>query len=216
MREHFIQKIEDVKHDILRMGGMVESIINDSVNALKEQNIDAAKKIYLDDDKIDAIELEIENKCISLLALQQPMAKDLRTITTALRIIIDLERMGDHAVNIAKITMEIGKEPFIKPLVDIPKMAEITQEMVKLSLDSFVNEDINLAKKVAQMDQQVDDLYEIVIRDLLNIISSNNSAINQVAKLMFVGRFLERIADHTTNICERIIYMVTGELEEIN
>lgn len=216
MREHFFQKIEDVKHDILRMGGMVESIINDSVNALKEQNIDAAKKIYLDDDKIDAIELEIENKCVSLLALQQPMAKDLRTITTALRIIIDLERMGDHAVNIAKITMEIGKEPFIKPLVDIPKMAEITQQMVKLSLDSFVNEDINLAKKVAQMDQQVDDLYELVIKDLLNIISSNNSAINQVAKLMFVGRFLERIADHTTNICERIIYMVTGELEEIN
>lgn len=216
MREHFFQKIEDVKHDILRMGNMVERIINDSVSALKNQDVEASKKIYIDDDKIDTMEHEIENKCISLLALQQPLAKDLRIITTALRLIIDLERMGDHAVNIAKTTIEIGNEPFIKPLVDIPKMAEITQEMVKLSLDAFVKEDINLAKKVAEMDEEVDKLYELVIKDLLSIIAKDNSNMNQAAKLMFVGRFLERIADHTTNICERIIYMVTGEYEEIN
>lgn len=216
MREHFFQKIEDLKHDILRMGAMVERIINDSVSALKNQDVEASKKIYTDDDKIDIIEHEIENKCVSLLALQQPLAKDLRTITTALKIITDLERMGDHAVNIAKITIEIGKEPFIKPLIDIPKMAEITQEMVKLSLDAFVKEDINLAKKVAEMDEEVDRLYEVIIKELLNIIAKDSNNINQAAKLMFVGRFLERIADHTTNICERIIYMVTGEYEEIN
>ncbi|MCX7883699.1 MAG: phosphate signaling complex protein PhoU [Caloramator sp.] len=216
MREHFFQKIEDVKHDILRMGNMVERIINDSVDALKNQDIEASKKIYIDDDKIDTMEHEIENKCIILLALQQPLAKDLRIITTALRMIIDLERMGDHAVNIAKTTIQIGNEPFIKPLVDIPKMAQITQEMVKLSLDAFVKEDINLAKKAAEMDEEVDKLYELIIKDLLNIIAKDNSNINQATKLMFVGRFLERIADHTTNICERIIYMVTGEYEEIN
>lgn len=198
------------------MGAMVERIINDSVSALKNQDVEASKKIYTDDDKIDIIEHEIENKCVSLLALQQPLAKDLRTITTALKIITDLERMGDHAVNIAKITIEIGKEPFIKPLIDIPKMAEITQEMVKLSLDAFVKEDINLAKKVAEMDEEVDRLYEVIIKELLNIIAKDSNNINQAAKLMFVGRFLERIADHTTNICERIIYMVTGEYEEIN
>ncbi|SKA96182.1 phosphate uptake regulator, PhoU [Caloramator quimbayensis] len=216
MREHFFQKIDDIKHDILRMGNMVERIINDSVNALKNQDVEASKRIYIDDDKIDTMEHEIENKCVSLLALQQPLAKDLRVITTALRIIIDLERMGDHAVNIAKTTIEIGNEPFIKPLVDIPKMADITQEMVKLSLDAFVKEDINLAKKVAEMDEEVDKLYELVIKDLLSIIAKDSSSMNQAAKLMFVGRFLERIADHTTNICERIIYMVTGEYEEIN
>lgn len=215
-REHFEQKLEDVKHDILRMGAMVENIINMSMSALKEQNIELAKKIYTEDDKIDAMEFETEHKCVTLLALQQPLAKDLRIITTALRIITDLERMGDHAVNIAKVTLEIGKEPLIKPLIDIPKMAATTQEMVRLSLDAFVKEDVNLAKKVAGMDQQVDDLYEIVINDLLKIVTDNKEAIRQAAKLMFVGRFLERIADHTTNICERIIYMVTGELKEIN
>jgi phosphate transport system protein len=215
-REHYIQKLMDVKHDVLRMGAMVEDIIASSIKALVEQDIELAMRIPVDDDKIDMIDIEIEQKCVSLLALQQPLAKDLRIITTALKIITDLERMGDHAVNIAHTTMQIGKEPLIKPLIDIPKMAEIAQKMVNMSLNAFVDEDIEMAHKAAEMDQQVDDLYETVLNDLLALISSDKDAMQQASKLMFIGRYIERIADHTTNICERIIYMVTGELKEIN
>jgi phosphate transport system protein len=216
VREHFTHQLEEIKHKVLRMGGLVESIIDMSVDSLKNQNIELAKKINIEDDKIDALELEIEEACMKLLALQQPMARDLRTIATALKIITDLERMGDNAVNIADITIEIGKEPLIKPLVDIPKMAELAQEMVRLSLDAFVREDCDFARKVAEMDDEVDRIYEKVVNEILELISSQRDYTKQGAKLLFVGRYLERIADHTTNICERTIYMVTGKLEEIN
>ncbi|MDO6354648.1 phosphate signaling complex protein PhoU [Caloramator sp. CAR-1] len=215
-RLHFQQNLEEVKHKVLRMGSLVEVIVDKAVTSLKEQNLELAKTIVEEDDKIDAMDLEIEMDCMKLLALQQPLAKDLRTIATALKIITDLERMGDHAVNISKITLEIGKEPLIKPLIDIPRMAKIAQEMIRLSLDAFVKEDIELAKKVAQMDQEVDDIYQAIIDELLEMIVKDPSITKQATKLMFVGRYLERIADHTTNVCERIIYMVTGKLEEIN
>lgn len=215
-REHFDQQILEIKHKVLRMGSFVENIVNLAVTALKNQDIEMAKKVYVEDDKIDDIELEIEQQCMMMLALQQPLARDLRTIATALKIITDLERMGDHAVNIAKITIEIGKEPLIKPLIDIPKMANISQDMIRMSLDAFVKEDIELAEKVALMDEEVDDLYEAIVEEVLDIIAKDKDLARQGTKLLFVGRFLERIADHTTNICERIIYMVTGELKEIN
>lgn len=215
-REHFDQQILEIKHKVLRMGSFVENIVNLAVTALKNQDIEMAKKVYVEDDKIDDIELEIEQQCMMMLALQQPLARDLRTIATALKIITDLERMGDHAVNIAKITIEIGKEPLIKPLIDIPKMANISQDMIRMSLDAFVKEDIELAEKVALMDEEVDELYEAIVEEVLDIITKNKNLARQGTKLLFVGRFLERIADHTTNICERIIYMVTGELKEIN
>lgn len=215
-REHFDNQILEVKNKVLRMGLLVEDIISLSVTALKNQDIEMANRVCSEDDKIDDIELEIEQQCMMMLVLQQPLAKDLRTIATALKIITDLERMGDNAVNIAKITLEIGKEPLIKPLIDIPKMAHISQNMVKLSLKAFVNEDIELAEEVALMDEEVDDLYKAIIDEILNIITDNKNSAKQGTKLLFIGRYLERIADHTTNICERIIYMVTGELKEIN
>lgn len=215
-REHFDNQILEVKNKVLRMGLLVENIISLSVTALKNQDIEMAKRVYSEDDKIDDIELEIEQQCMMMLVLQQPLAKDLRTIATALKIITDLERMGDNAVNIAKIAIEIGKEPLIKPLIDIPKMANISQNMVKMSLEAFVNEDIELAEKIALMDEEVDDLYKATIDEVLNIITDNKNSAKQGTKLLFIGRYLERIADHTTNICERIIYMVTGELKEIN
>lgn len=215
-REHFSQQVMEVKHKVVRLGALVEDIIELAVTSLKNQDIEAAKKVYTDDDKIDELELEIEMECMRMLALQQPLAKDLRTVATALKIITDLERMGDHAVNIAKITLEIGKEPLIKPLIDIPKMAQIAQNMVKLSLDAFVNEDIKLAEKVAAMDEDVDNIYLSIFEEIIELISNNKNKIRQGTKLLFIGRFIERIADHTTNICERIIYMVTGELKEIN
>ncbi|MEG0370849.1 MAG: phosphate signaling complex protein PhoU [Clostridium sp.] len=215
-REHYSQKILDVKHKVLSMGSMVENVINMAVNALKNGDIELAKRVYEEDDKIDLLEIEIEQECMTLLALQSPLAKDLRIVATALKLITDLERMGDHAVNIAKITMQIGEEPLIKPLIDIPRMAEICQEMVRLSLDAFVKEDVELAIRVAHMDEEIDIMYENIVEELFIIIGQHNDNISQGTKLLFVGRFLERIADHTTNICERLIYMVTGERQEFN
>lgn len=215
-REILDHKMTELKHNVLRMGTLVERIVDMAVTSLKEQNIEIAKLVNLEDNKIDALELEIENECLNLIALQQPLARDLRTIVTTMRIITDLERMGDNAVNIAKITIEIGKEPFIKPLIDIPEVSSIVQKMVRLSMDAFLKEDISLAEEVAKMDEQVDKLYEKIIKDILELIARNNDVSVQATKLMFVGRYLERIADHATNICERTIYMVTGELKEIN
>lgn len=216
VREHFTQKINDIKHEVLRMGALVEEIIKTTVTALKEQDLDLARKVCEKDDEIDQLEIEIEKECMMLLALQQPLAKDLRTIASALKIITDLERMGDNAVNIAKVALEIGKDPLIKPLVDIPKMAGITHEMIKLSLDAFVNEDIALAEKAAFMDEEVDRLYDMIIEDVLTIITEKKEVTKQGIKLMFIGRYLERIADHSTNICERTVYMISGELRAIN
>lgn len=215
-REHFTQQILDIKNNVLEMGTLVEEIINLTVTALKSQDLDLARKAIEKDYEINKLEIEIEKACMMIITLQQPLATDLRTVASALKIITDLERMGDNAVNIAKLTLEIGKESLIKPLVDIPKMADIAQEMIKLSLEAFVNADVNLAIKAARMDEEVDMLYDTVLNDVINIITDKKELIKQGTKLLFIGRYLERIADHSTNICERTIYMITGELVEIN
>ena len=216
MRNQFISKLDELKVKLLKMGAMVQEIIEISTRALTTRDIVLAKQVYILDDKIDELELEIEMECMNLIALQQPMAKDLRVIGSILKIITDLERMGDHAVNIAKVTLEIGEEPFIKPLIDIPKMAKLTQDMVNKSLDAFVKSDIELAKEVAKDDDEVDMLYEKIYTELINKMIENREIVMQATNLIFIGRFLERIADHATNIGERVIYMVTGELEQIN
>ena len=216
VREHFTQKMADVKHKVLKMGALVETIIDTAVTSIQTQDLDLAKKVFEQDDEIDQLELEIEKECIMLLALQQPLAKDLRTIASVLKIITDLERMGDNAVNIAKVTLEIGKESIINSIIDIPRMAEIGSKMLEMSLEAFVKEDISLAQKAAERDEEVDTLYESVINDILNIITEKRELTKQGTKLLFLGRYLERIADHSTNICERTIYMITGELKEIN
>ncbi|KEZ90650.1 phosphate signaling complex protein PhoU [Lacrimispora celerecrescens] len=216
VRERFTQKILDVKQKVLKMGALVENIIDTSVTAMKTQDLDLARNVLKKDDEIDQLELEIEKDCMMLLALQQPLAKDLRTIASVLKIITDLERMGDNAVNIAEVILEIGEEPILNSLKDIPRMADIAQKMLKMSLDAFVNEDIALAQKAAERDEDVDRLYETVINDFLNIITEKRELTKQGTKLLFLGRYLERIADHSTNICERTIYMITGELKEIN
>lgn len=216
VREHFDQKILDVKSKVLRMGALVEHIIDTTVTALKDQNLELAREVSKKDDEIDQLELEIEEECMMILALQQPVAKDLRTIATVLKVITDLERMGDNAVNIAKVILEIGKEPIMMPLVDILRMADIAKEMLKMSLDAFVTGDVVLAEKSAKTDDEVDRLYETVVNDILNIVTEKKELTKQGTRLMFIGRYIERIADHSTNICERTIYMITGELKEIN
>jgi len=211
VRKNFDQELEKLNQELLKMGSMVEEAIHKAVTSLAESDVELAKEVKENDDAIDDFEVAIEKKCIRLIALQQPVAKDLRTIGMISKIITDLERMGDYAYNIARITTEIANEPLIKPLVDIPRMTKITQEMVRECLDAFVNLDIEKAKEVAAMDEEVDRINDQILRELLTYMMEDASTITQATRLMFAGRYLERIADHATNICERIVYMVTGE-----
>ncbi len=216
MRTEYTQQLKDLQIKLLKMGSMVQQIIEESLQALLSQDMEKAQQIHLLDDRIDEMELEIEAECMRLIALQQPMAKDLRIIGTILKAITDLERMGDHAVNIAKQTLLIGEEPFIKPLIDIPKMARLAEAMVSKCLDAFMKQDVEMAREVAHDDDAVDDLYESIYTELMEMMIHDQQIINQAINLLFIGRFLERIADHATNIGERVIYMVTGERIEIN
>ena len=216
MRERFERQLRELNVKLLKMGAMVEDIIEASVQSLVKQDLDMAKEVYRMDDQIDELELELENECMRLLALQQPMARDLRVIGTIMKIITDLERMGDHAVNIAKVTLKIGDEPLIKPLIDIPRMSKLSEKMVSKSLDAFMKSDIHLAAEVAHDDEAVDEIYDEIYMELIEMIIENPSITKQATHLLFIGRYLERIADHATNIGERVIYMVTGERMEIN
>ncbi|AOY75193.1 phosphate signaling complex protein PhoU [Clostridium formicaceticum] len=216
MRNRYVNQLKDLNVQLLKMGAMVQNIIETAVQGLAKQDLEMARKVYELDDAIDELELEIEQECMCLFALQQPIARDLRVIGTILKIITDLERMGDYAVNIAKVTLDIGDERLIKPLIDIPKMAMLTEDMVKKSLDAFMKEDIELAEEVAYDDEAVDQLYENIYMELINMMIEKPETIQQATHLLFVGRYLERIADHATNIGERIIYMATGKRVKIN
>ena len=212
----FHADLRELQQEILRMGSMVEEAIDLSVTALKEQDVGLAQKVREGDEAIDDLELLIEDRCVKLIATQQPMAKDLRRISVAFKIITDLERMADYANDIAKATLIIAQEPLIKPLIDIPRMAKLSQKMVKAALDSYVNEDIELAMSLAEADDEVDSLHSQVLRELLTYMMEDPKTIRQATHLSFVSRYLERISDHATNIGERVIYMVTGKRKDLN
>jgi phosphate transport system protein len=213
MRKSFDDSIRELKNEMLKMGSMVEDAIHKSIEALKQKNLELAEQVLDDDDRIDDFEILLEEKCTRLIALQQPVASDLRTIIVISKLATDLERIGDHACNIAGMVLEIGNEPLIKPLIDIPRMTEIVTRRLRQSLDAFVNLDIELAKKVAAEDEEVDILDEQILRELITFMFENPRNIRQATSLMFISRFLERIGDHSTNVCERVIYMVSGERE---
>jgi phosphate transport system protein len=212
MRQNYDEQLMSLNQDILNMGAMAEKILDMTIKALLEKDYELALEVIEFEKEIDRVELELEDKCVQLIALQQPIAKDLRRIIGIIKMIIDLERVGDYSENIAEIVIKIGKDKFIKPLVDIPKMAEISKKMIRLSLDSYVKEDAELAKEVFDMDDIVDDLYEKIYLELLTILSKDASVMDQVIDLLFIGRYLERIADHATNICENVNYIVKGSM----
>jgi len=215
-RTTFDQALSELKQDILRMGFYVEEAISRAVESLAKQDVSLAQSVIDGDVLIDNQETLIEDKCMKLIATQQPLAKDLRRIAAGLMITTDLERMADLACDIAKITRRIADQPLIKPLIDIPRMAEIAQKMVKESLDAYVREDVQLAVSMAKDDDLVDSLHNQVFRELLVYMMENPKIINQATALLFASRHLERIADHATNIGERIVYLVTGERKELN
>lgn len=208
METHFHKELEELKEDLLSMAALVEEAINTAVQSLVKRDSDLAKKTLEGEDRINEMEIDIEDKCLKLLALRQPMAADLRFITSAMKIITDLERMGDEAVNIAERAISLNQEPQLKPYIDIPIMAEITQSMVKDVLDAFVNRDLRLARSVCERDDMVDGLNDQVFRELLSYMISDPNTIRREVHLMFVCRCLERIADHATNIAEDVIFMI--------
>jgi phosphate transport system protein len=215
IRTDFHKKMREIQDEVLIMGSMVEKAIANSVEALKERDINLAEKIIADDKKINRIRFEIEEKCIQLIATQQPMAVDLRTIIAVLNIISEVERIGDHAEGIAKIVLMIGDEPPLKPLIDVPRMAEKTIDMLHRSLDTFVRRDAATAKSIVAEDDEVDNLYNQVFRELLLFMLEDPKTVTRATRLIWVAHNLERSADRVTNICERVVYMVTGKMEEI-
>ena len=212
----FEEKMSSLQDTLNQMGGLVEEAIAKSVVALKEQDTEKAKMVISGDDIIDSTRTKMEEKCMEIIATQQPMAGDLRRVLAFFKIASDLERMGDYASRIAKITIRIGTEPLIKPLVDIPHMALLVQKMVKNSLDAFVREDIPLASSLAREDDDVDKLHAQIFRELLTVMMEKPSTISQASHLLFVSSSLERIADHATNVGEELIFLITGEQKSLN
>src|SRR5512133_301536 len=213
-RAAFDRQLTELRDEVLILGSMVDKAIDRSVEALKRRDVNEARVIVSDDFKINRKRFEIEEKCMLLLATQQPMAKDLRTIAAVMHIITDLERMGDHAEGIAKITLAMGDEPLLKPLVDIPKMADKTRDMLRRTLDAFISVDPEAAKAISLEDDEVDDLYDRVYRDLIGLMVKEPADLSRATYLLWVAHNLERIGDRVTNICERIVFMATGRMEE--
>ncbi|OHB68712.1 MAG: phosphate transport system regulatory protein PhoU [Planctomycetes bacterium RBG_16_41_13] len=216
VREAYHKALKALQDEVLDMGKMVSQAIQDSIHALQTRDIEASKEIIKKDQEINKMRFDIEEKCIVLIATQQPLAVDLRTITAILSIITDLERMGDHAEGNAKINIMIGEEPLIKPLVDIPRMGEIGIAMLEKSLRAFMERDVEAARSVCNEDDKVDALHDQIYHELLLLMMSNPKIINLATYLTWVSHNLERIADRVTNIAERTVYMVTGEMEELN
>ena len=216
IRTIFHKKLREIQDDVLAMGSMVEKATSHSIEALKERALEKAREIIADDLKINRKRFSIEEKCVQLIATQQPMASDLRTIIGVLNIITEIERIGDHAEGIAKIVVMIGDEPLLKPLIDIPRMAEKANDMLHRSLDALINHDADVAKRIVSEDDEVDNLYDQVFRELLTFMAEDPKTITRATRLIWVAHNLERSADRVTNICERVVYMVTGKMEELN
>jgi len=216
LRKSFENEIQQVKDDVLLLGSMVEQAILDSVEALKKRNIEASHCILDLDKKINAKRFEMENQVMILIATQQPMAHDLRLLASILEIISELERMGDYGKGIAHINIRMGDQPLLKPLIDIPRMAQRGADMLHRALLAFINEDIETARAIPQEDDEIDGLYNQVYRELMVFVIQDPKSIERANWLLWAAHNLERLADRVTNICERTIFIATGELKEID
>jgi len=209
-REDFERNLNEVQDDVVKLGSMVAKAIFKSIDCLKNRDIEGSQQVIDEDDVIDDMTESIEDRCIDLIALEAPMASDLRGIIAALMVSNELERMGDYAEGIAKISIAMGNLPPLKPLIDIPRIADKAVNMVHQSLESYVNKDVESAYEVVKSDDEVDSLYDQVYRELLTYMMADPSTIQRATYLLWVAHDLERVADRTTNIAERVIYLVTG------
>jgi phosphate transport system protein len=214
-RKSFDRHLQELQDEILILGSMADKAIDRSIESLKEKNLGLARQIITDDLKVNQKRLSIEEESIKLIITQQPVAGDLRFIVAVLNIIIEIERMADLAKGIANITLMIGDEPLLKPLVDLPRMAEKARDMLHRSLDAFINRDAEAARQISDEDDEVDNLYDQVFRELLTFMMEDPRTITRATRLIWAAHNLERIADRVTNICERVVFTVTGKMEEI-
>ncbi|WP_166242250.1 phosphate signaling complex protein PhoU [Paenibacillus turpanensis] len=215
-RMSFHQSLEDLQKELLSMGSDVERQLHNAVESLQNLDESQARAVVDFDDKIDEAMLRIEERCLRLIALQQPMASDLRLIGMTLKVAIDLERIADHAVDIAKITIRLFGQQLVKPLVDIPRMTEIAREMLRGCLTAFAEKDIHKAAELAKKDDEVDKIYSTVMTEIVSLMGSDFTTNKQLTHLLMVAHYIERIADHTTNIGEGLIYLVTGKRKDLN
>ena len=212
MPRHFHEELDGLKQTLLLMGALVEEQIRRVMQALVDRDDDAARAVIDRDREVNAYDVQIDEKCVELLALYQPTAGDLRFLTTAMKIVTDLERIGDQAVNIAQRALELSREPQLKPYIDLPRMADKAQRMVKESLDAYVGRDTALARRVCAEDSDVDALKEQIFRELLTFMMEDARTIPRAIRLILISRFLERVADHATNIAEMVIYLVDSKM----
>ena len=212
MERHFERELEELKRQLLLMGGRAEGIVLKSVESLRRLDEDLAREVFADDRIIDRMEIDVDERCLRLLALQQPMARDLRFITAALKINNDLERVGDHAVNIAQSTVRLAGQPLVKPLVDIPRMATLANGMLHEALDAFVQRDAETARLLCRRDDEVDDLNRQVFRELVSFMVEAPTTITRAMELVLVARNLERVADLATNVAEEVVFIAEARV----
>jgi len=216
VRSHFDQELRGIQDELLRMGSLLNEAISRSVQALANRDVDLARKIIADDAAINALRFEIEERCTTVIATQQPAAIDLRAVVSAMNIVSDLERMADHAAGIAKVVVKMGNEPLLKPLIDIPRMADECRTMVTRSLDAYVARDADAARATAERDDIIDELYQQIFRELLTFMLENPQTTSRALFLLFVAHNLERIGDRAVNIAERVIFLTSGKMKELN
>jgi phosphate transport system protein len=215
-RNRYEKQLQSLQDELLVLGSMVSKALLDSIDILKRQDLDAARQIIANDRLVNRKRYKIEDECLTLIATQQPMARDMRLLAAVLEIASELERIGDYAKGIGRITIYIGHQPLVKPLIHLPQMCTIVVDMLRSSLDAFVNQDIAAARQIPKRDDEVDEFYNMINRELIQIITANPSTIDNANYLSWAAHNLERAADRSTNICERIVYTVTGELVEID
>jgi phosphate transport system protein len=216
IRENFQTQLQELKEMLHELGSLTETALKDSVHALINQDVDKALEIIENDARINELEDEINDFAVLLMAKQAPVASDLRRIIAAIKISADVERMADFAVNIAKSTIRIGEKEFVKPLIEIPKMAELAIDMLSKAIKAYLDEDVALAKNLSEIDDEVDEKYGTTIKELLSLMTRNEDSLPQITQLLFVCRYIERTADHATNIAENVVYLVKGKRYELN
>ncbi len=216
LRSAFDQGFGEISESILRLGELVDSAIGRSLESLQQRDTDLARRIIEDDAEINELRFEVEEACLALIATQQPTASDLRAVVAAMNIVVDIERMGDHATGIAKTVVRMGDEPLLKPLIDIPRMVQISREMLRDSLSAYMERDAERARKIALRDDELDHLYKAIFDELVEIMAKDTSTVTRATYLLWTAHNLERIGDRVTNIAERVVFASTGDLKELN
>lgn len=216
IRSHLDRELRDIQDDLLRLGSMLNTTISRALQSLASRDIALARQIVADDAEINALRFHIEEQCVHVIATQQPAASDLRAIVAAMNIVGDLERMADHAAGIAKVVIRMGDEPLLKPLIDIPRMADECRNMTTRALDAYVARDTEMARAVAARDDIIDELYQQIFRELISYMLEDPHTVSRALYLLFAAHNLERIGDRAVNIAERVIFLTSGEMKELN